>query len=144
MWLPIGRHAQFGTIVWEIAAAALAIGSIFLVVALRLIRRPNPTPVLATAIVTVAVGYSSAYSEPVFAANGGLNRGNALALALVGVLLGVSGAFLIRRPQLARLLLLVAASGILFGDVAGWIHRSTGPSKIPIAQPSTRPAAYSR
>jgi hypothetical protein len=124
-----GRYAQFGPVICAIAAGALAIGSIFLVGAVRLIRRSDLVAVLATAATTVVVGYSSAYGEPVFVGNGGLNRGAALFLAGLGILVGVGGALLMRKLRLIRLLLLVAAAGILFGDVAGWIHRSTGLSK---------------
>jgi hypothetical protein len=128
MWLFTGRYAQFGPVICAIAVAAMATASTFLMGAVRLIRKSDFVAVLITATVTVAVGYSSAYDAPVFVGNGGLNRGSALLLAVLGVLVGV-GATLVRRPRLVRLLLLIAASGILFGDVAGWIHRSAGPSK---------------
>ena len=129
VWLFSGRYAQFGPVICASAIAALAVGTTFLIGSVRLIRKSDLVAVLATAVVTVSVGYSWAYGEPVFVGNGGLNRGAALYLAVLGVLLGVGGAILIRRLRLVRLLLLVAASGILFGDVAGWIRRSAGPSK---------------
>lgn len=129
MWLFTGRYAQFGPVICAISVIAVAVGLLFLIYALRLIRKSDLVAVLVTAIVTVAVGYSSGYGEPVFVGNGSLNRGAALFGAAIGVFLGVAGAILMRRLRLARLLLLIAASGILFGDVAGWIHRSAAPSK---------------
>ena len=129
MWLFTGRYAQFGPVICAIAVGALVIGAIFLIGAVRLIRKSDLVAVLVTATAAVAFSYSSAYGEPVFVGNGGLNRGAVLFLAVLGILLGVGGAILMRRLRLGRLLLLVAAAGILFGDVAGWIHRSTGLSK---------------
>jgi hypothetical protein len=129
MWLVTGRYAEFGLVICAIAGAALTIGAIFFIGAVRLIRKSDLFAALVTAAVTLAVGYSSAYGEPVFVGNGGLNRGAALLLAVLGIFLGVVAQIIMRRLRLLRLLFLVAASGILFGDVAGWIHRSTGPSK---------------
>lgn len=145
MWLFTGRYAQLGPVICAIAVAALAIGSTFFIGAIRLIRRSDLVAVLVTVTATLAFGYSSAYGELVFVGNGGLNRGAALFLAVLGVLLGVGGVILMRRLRLVRLLLLVAASGILFGDVAGWIHRSTGPSKYdqPIRQLLSQPSRWS-
>ena len=129
MWLFNGRYAQFGPVICAIAVGVLAIGSIFLIGAVRLIRRSDLLAVLVTATAAFAFSYLSAYGEPVFVGNGCLNRGAAMFLAVLGILLGVGSAILMHRLRLVRLLLLVAAAGILFGDVAGWIHRSTGLSK---------------
>src|SRR5215475_6158122 len=91
MWLFTGHYAQFGPIICSIAVAVLAIGSTFLIGAARLICKSDLVAVLTTGMATVAVGYSSAYSEPVFVGNGSLNRGAALFLAVLGLLLGVGG-----------------------------------------------------
>jgi hypothetical protein len=130
MWLFNGRYAQFGPVICAIAIAALAVGFTFLIGAVQLIRKPDLVLVVVTATLASALGYSCAHGEPVFVVGSGLNRGAALFLAILGVLLGVVGAILSRRLRLVSLLLLVAASGILFGDVAGWLHRTTGPSKF--------------
>jgi hypothetical protein len=128
MWLFAGRYGQFGPVICAIAAAALSIGSIFLVGAVRLIRKSDLACLLVTASAAVAFGYSSGFSEPVFL-GGHLNAGAALIIAALGTLFGIGGEILIRRLRLVRTLLLIAGAGLLFGDVAGWIHRSAGPSK---------------
>jgi hypothetical protein len=146
MWLLTGRYAAFGPVICVIAVAAGAVGATFLIGAIRLIRKSDLGAVLMTAMGAVAYGYSSAYGEPTFVGNGALNRGAALSVAVLGVLLGVGGAILLSRLRLLRLLLLIAASGILFGDVAGWIRRTTGPSKYdqPIGQLLSPPGALTR
>lgn len=101
MWLFTRRYAQFGPVICAIAVAALDIGSTFLIGAVRLIRKSDLLAVLVTATVTAAVGYSSGYGEPVFVGNGGLNRGAALFLFVLGVSLGVGGAIMMRRLRIA-------------------------------------------
>lgn len=130
MWLFTGRYAQYGPVICLIAFATLAVGLIFFVSAVRLARRSDLVAAIVTAAFAAFFGYSSSYGEPVFVGNGTLNRGAALFLAVIGLVLGVCGKIFARRLRLTRLLLLLAAAGILFGDVAGWIHRSTGPSKF--------------
>jgi competence protein ComEC len=110
MWLFTGRYAQFGPVICLIAIAALSIGCIFLLGALRLARRSDLAALLVIATVAVAFGYSSAFGEPVFVGNGGLNRGAALFVAVLGILLGVGGAILTHRVRLLRVLLLIAAA----------------------------------
>ncbi len=72
--------------------------------------------VLITATVAAAIGESQAFGEPIFVGNS-LNRGVALVLAILGILLGVGGVILSQKLRLIRVLLLVAATGILFGDL---------------------------
>jgi len=56
MGLFVGRYAQFGPVIFAIAAAMLAIGSTFFIGAVRLIFKRDLVALLATAISTVAVG----------------------------------------------------------------------------------------
>jgi hypothetical protein len=111
-----------------IALVALAIGVMLLAGVVRMICRSDLVPVLVIGGVAAVFGYSSSDGEPVFVGNGGLNIGAALFAAVLAILLGAIGAIL-GRLRLVRVLLLVSAAGILFGDVAGWLHRSAGPSK---------------
>lgn len=136
MWLFAGRYAHFGPIICAIATVALTVGLTFLGVAVRMARKPELALSCATALAALLFGYLAGYAEPVFVGNGGLNRGAALLVAVLGISVGLGGVVLTRRLHLMRVLLLAAASGILIGDVAGWIHRSSGPSKYdhPIAQ----------
>lgn len=73
------------------------------------------------------------FGEPVFVPGYGLNKGSALLLAVFATLLGVGVMTVLQRLRLWRVLLLLAASGIILGDVAGWLRRSAQPNKY---QPS--------
>ena len=129
MWLFTGRYAHFGPAICAIAFVALSIGLLFLFGALRLVRRSDVAAIIPFAALAAYLGYSSGFGEPVFVGNGTLNRGSALIAAVFGLMLGVCGALVPRRLRLTRMLLLLAAAGILLGDVTGWIQRSSGPSK---------------
>ena len=129
MWFFTGHYARYGPAICSIALGAVTIAVVFSVSAVRLVRRSDLIPVIVTATFAMFWSYSSAFAEPVFVGNGTLNLGAALILAVLGLMLGVAGKVLARKLRLTRLLLFVAAAGILFGDVAGWLHRSTGPSK---------------
>jgi hypothetical protein len=128
MWLFTGRYAQYGPAICVIALGVLSMGVIFLVIAVRLAQRRDVACVLITATLAAAFNESQAFGEPVFVSNS-LNPRTALFLAVVGILLGTGGVVLLIKLRLLRVLILVAASAILFGDVAGWIRRSAGPSK---------------
>ena len=136
MWLFAGRYAHFGLIICVIATVALAIGFTFLGVAVRMARRPELAMSCATALAALLFGYAAGCAEPVFVGNGGLNRGAALLTAVLGISMGLGGVVLTRRLHFVRVLLLAGAAGILVGDVAGWIRRSSAPSKYdyPIGQ----------
>jgi hypothetical protein len=131
MWLFTGRYAQYGPAICVIALGVLSIGVIFLVIAVRLVQRRDVACVLITAIVAAAFSESQAFGEPVFVSNN-FNHGTALFLAIVGILLGIGGVVLLNKLRLLRILILVAASATLFGDLAGWIRRSAGPSKYDV------------
>jgi hypothetical protein len=131
MWFFTGRYAQYGPAICVIALGVLSIGVIFLVIAVRLVQRRDVACVLITAIVAAAFSESQAFGEPVFVSNN-LNHGTALFLAIVGILLGIGGVVLLNKLRLLRILILVAASATLFGDLAGWIRRSAGPSKYDV------------
>ena len=133
MWLFTGRYAQYGPTICAIALGVLSIGVIFLVIAVRLVQRRDVACDLITATVAAAFSESQAFGEPVFVSNN-LNQGTALFLAIVGILLGIGGVLLLKlnKLRLLRMLILVAASAILFGDLAGWIRRSAGPSKFDV------------
>jgi len=133
MWLFTGRYAQYGPAICAIALGVLSIGVIFLVIAVRLVQRRDVACDLITATVAAAFSESQAFGEPVFVSNN-LNQGTALFLAIVGILLGIGGVLLLKlnKLRLLRMLILVAASAILFGDLAGWIRRSAGPSKFDV------------
>jgi hypothetical protein len=124
----MGRYAQYGPAICVIAVGAVSIGVIFLVIAARLVQRSDVACVLITATVAAAFSESQSFGEPIFTGNS-LDRGVALFLAVLGILLGVGGVILSQKLRLLRVLILVAASATLFGDVAGWIRRSAGPSK---------------
>jgi hypothetical protein len=131
MWLFTGRYAQYGPAICVIAFGVVSIGVIFLVIAVRLVQRRDVACVLITATVAAAFSESQAVGEPVFVSNS-LNQGTALFLAIVGILLGIGGVVLLNKLRLLRILILVAASAILFGDLAGWIRRSAGLSKYDV------------
>jgi hypothetical protein len=118
---------------------------VFLVSAARLYRRGDLVAVLVAGIVAALFGYASAFGSPVFVGDGSLNRGAALFVGILGVLLGVGGVMLTRQLRFLRMLFFVAAGGILLGDIVGWIARSRLPSKYD--QPAGRmhrPASPSR
>jgi hypothetical protein len=128
MWLFTGRYAQLGPAICIIALGVAAVGLVFVGVASRLVRRGDVGTWWTAGVilaVTAAAAFDGAFGEPVFVANS-LNRGAALILAIVGVLLGAGGAIVSSKRRLLGALLLVAASGILFGDLAGWLLRSAG------------------
>ena len=134
MWLFTGPYSQFGAAICLIALGVTAVGVVFIVIAARLIRRTDVSAT-RTGLVILAVAAAAAFSEfkavgePVFV-SGSLNRGAALILAIVGIVLGVVGTIVSSKRRLLGILFLVTASGMLFGDVAGWIRRSDNPSKF--------------
>lgn len=69
------------------------------------------------------------FGEPVFIPGYGLNKGEALLLAIAATLLGFGALVLPGSPRRWRTLLLLVSSGMLVGDTAGWIRRSAQPSK---------------
>ena len=132
MWLFTGRYGQYGPAICAIALGVAAIGIAFLVVAARLVRRSDVSAgsvvgVILAVMAAAVIGEVQAFGEPVFVSEG-LNKGAALMLAIVGLLLGAGGVSVSSKRRLLGVLLLVAASGLLFGDVVGWIRRSAGPS----------------
>lgn len=129
MWLFVGRYAHYAPAICAIAVAAVATACMFLARAARLVRRSDLLAVIVVAVSAAWFGYMSGFAEPVFVGNGSLNRGAALLLAIFGGVLGVGGAILPAELRMTRILLLFAAAGLIFGDVAGWIQRSAGPSK---------------
>lgn len=131
MWLFTGRYAQYGPAICVVALGVSSVAIIFLVIAARLVRRHDLASVIFTATALAAISEYQASGEPVFVSNR-LNRGVALILAIVGVLLGIGGVALPKKLRGLRMLILVAASAIIFGDVAGWIQRTTGPSKFDV------------
>jgi hypothetical protein len=134
MWLFTGRYSDFGAAICLIALGVVATGVTFIVLTARLVRRADVSPARA-AVIIVALAAAAAFSEvkavgePVFVSDS-LNRGAALVLAIVGIVLGVVGAIVSSKRRLMGILLLVIASGMLFGDVVGWIRRSAYPSKF--------------
>ena len=129
MWLFTGRYAQYGPAICAIAASVAAVAVTFFVMAVRSIQRSDLACILVVVTVAGAFSESGAYGEPVFASNH-LNLGVALLLAIVGLSLGIGGVFLSKKLRLSRVVILVAASAILLGDLTGWIWRSAGPSKF--------------
>lgn len=85
---------------------------------------------LLTFLIAMAIGEAIGFSEPVFIPGHGLNRGSALALAAAAALAGFGALLLPERVRGQRILILLVASGLLLGDVAGWIRRSAEPSKF--------------
>jgi hypothetical protein len=134
MWLFTGRYRELGPVICLIAFIAASIGSIFLIVAARLVRRHDLrarkfVSVLLAVIAIATVSERLGYGEQVFIPPHSLNRGGALFIAIVGMLLGAVGVILSNRARLLRVFLLLVASGILFGDLTGWLRRSAGPGK---------------
>lgn len=112
-----------------------AVGVAFLVAAVRLVRREDLTIsniAAAVGVMTATTAFSDvqAYGEPVYV-GGRLVIGAALFLVITGIVLGLGGFVVSGTRRWLGILLLVAAAGILFGDVAGWLQRSMGPSYIP-------------
>jgi len=133
MWLFTGRYSHLGPGICLIALAVASISAIFISSAARLVQRrdlkaANVVNLLLAAIPAAILGQAEGFGEPVFVSDG-LNGGEALFLAIAGVLLGFGGLILSNKLRLLRVLILIVASAILFGDIAGWIRRSAGPSK---------------
>ena len=134
MWFFSGRYRELGTAICLIALVTASVGSIFLIVAARLIRRQNFSSggIIGAVIALVAVSVISASlgsAEQVFIPPHSLNRGIALLVAIAGTLLGAVGVILSKGTRVLRVLLLVVAAGILFGDLTGWLLRLAGVSK---------------
>jgi hypothetical protein len=133
MWLFTGRYGNLGPLICTIALGIAAIGSAFIVIALRRVKRSDIREESAfgaiLALMAGAVfGGELAYGEQVFVSNR-LNEGAALFVAIIGILLGASGVVISIKRRLLGILFLVTAAGILLGGVVGWIWRTTGPSK---------------
>ena len=141
MWLFTGKYAGYGMAICEIALGATLIAIIFAVLAARLTTRAarrsasgvksdhiiwGVTILAAGAVFGEMVGFG----QQVFIPGYGLNKGFALILAVIATLLGLGAIGLPRRLLWWRVLPLVLASGLIFGDVAGWLRRSTEPSKL--------------
>ena len=140
MWLFTGRYSHLGPGICLIALAVASISAIFISSAARLVQRrdlkaANVVNLLLAAIPAAILGQAEGFGEPVFVSDG-LNGGEALFLAIAGVLLGFGGLILSNKLRLLRVLILIVASAILFGDIAGWIRRSAGPSKSYLQQAS--------
>ena len=134
MWLFTGRYRELGTAICLISFVAASLGSIFLIVATRLIRgqKFRTGKIIGVLLAAIAVGFISlgvGSAEQVFVPPLSLNRGIALFGAIAGTLLGSVGMILPNRTRLLRVLLLAVAAGILFGDLTGWLMRSAGRSK---------------
>ena len=119
LWLFTGRYRELGPAICLIAFIAASIGSIFLIVAARLIRRHDlragkVISLLLAVIAVTTISESLGYGEQVFIPPHSLNRGGALFIAIVGMLLGALGVILSNRARLLRVLLLLVGSGILF------------------------------
>ena len=96
---------------------------------------PNVVNVFLVAIPASFLGYAVGFGESVFVSDS-LNLGEALFLAVAGIVLGWIDVILSNRFRPLRVLVLFAASAMLFGDLTGWILRSAGPSKY------TSPAGF--
>ena len=134
MWLFTGRYRELGTTICLISFVAASLGSIFLIVAVRLSQRQkfSTWKIIGVLLTVIAVGFISVglgSVEQVFIPPNGLNRGIALFAAIAGTLLGSVGVILPNRTRLLRVLLLSVAAGMLFGDLTGWLLRSNGISK---------------
>jgi len=135
MWLFTGRHRELGAAICVIAFIAASIGSVFVILAGRLITRQDLSArkvlsfLLCAVTISATIGATQGFGEPVFTPPNALNRGSALFIAILGALLGVVGAMLSNKARLLRVLLLVVASGLLFGDLTGWLWRSAGATK---------------
>jgi hypothetical protein len=133
MWLFTGRYAQYGPTICAVALVVIFIGVAFMAIAARLALRHEVKSwsfvVLLTLTAAITFGESVGFGEPIFVPGYGLNLGAALILAISATSIGFTGVVLPRNLRGWRILLLVLAAGMLFGDVAGWIRRSGGPSK---------------
>jgi hypothetical protein len=139
MWLFTGRYAHYGVAICVTALGSAFIATIFAAMAGRLAFRGkgNSGRNLKSDIIWGFIILASAgafgglvgFAEPVFVPGHGLNKGNALFLAVSAVLLGAGALALPGNPRRWRVLLLLAASGMILGDVAGWLRRSAQPSK---------------
>jgi hypothetical protein len=134
MWLFTGRYRELGTAICLISLVVASLGSIFLVVAARLIRgqKFRTGKLIGVLLTAIAVGFISVglgSAEQVFVPPLSLNRGIALFGAIAGIFLGFVGMILPNRTRLLRVLLLAVAAGVLFGDLTGWLLRSAGRSK---------------
>jgi hypothetical protein len=133
MWLFTGRYAHLGAAICLITFVVASVGIVFVTRAARLIQRrdlnvPNIFNVLLVAVPASLLGYAVGSGEPVYVSDS-LNLGEALFLAVVGIVLGLIGVTLPSRLRPLRVLVLFAASAVLFGDLTGWILRSAAPSK---------------
>ena len=133
MWLFTGRYAHLGAAICLIALVVASVGLVFITTAVRLIQRrdlkvPSIVNVLLVAIPASLFGYAVGCGEPVFVSDH-LNLGMALFVAVAGIVLGLLGVTLSNRLRPLRVLVLFVASGMIFGDLTGWILRSAAPSK---------------
>jgi hypothetical protein len=139
MWLFTGRYAHYGVAICIVALGFASVAILFALTAGRLALRGEGRSgrdarsnsivwgliVLAAA---AAFGEIAGFEEPVFVPGYGLNRGDALILSVLATLLGIGALVLPRNLRRWRVLLLLGASGVLLGDVAGWLRRSAQPS----------------
>jgi hypothetical protein len=133
MWLFVGRYAHLGGAICLIALAVVSVGIIFMTLAVRVIQKrdlriPNAVNFLLLAIPASFFGYAVGSGEQVFVSDS-LNIGEALILAVGATLLGSTVAIMSNRFRGLRVLILIASTAVLFGDLTGWLLRSAGPSK---------------
>jgi hypothetical protein len=143
MWLFRGRYAQYGPVICGIALCFASIAAIFTLVAARITYRREGSSgrggttgkIIAGLLIAAAAmmfGEIIGFGEPVFVPGYGLNAGDALILAVAATLLGIAALVSPKRLRRWRVLLLVLASGMIFGDITGWIRRSAQPSKYDV------------
>jgi hypothetical protein len=133
MWLFTGRYAHLGTAICVITFVVASVCIAFITTAVRLIQRrdlkvPNIVNVFLVTIPASLLGFAVGSGEPVFVSDN-LNLGVALFLAVADIVLGLIGVALSNRLRPLRVLVLSAASAMLFGDLTGWILRTAAPSK---------------
>jgi hypothetical protein len=133
MWLFVGRYAHLGGAMCLITLAVVSVGIIFMTIAVRVIQRPdlriaNAVTILVVIILASFFGFAVGSGEQVFVSDR-LNVGEALFLAVAGTLLGSTAAIMSNRFRGLRVLILIAVTAMLFGDLTGWLLRSAGPSK---------------
>ncbi len=140
MWLFRGRYAHYGVAICIVALGFASVAILFALMAGRLALRSegrsgrevrSHSTIWGLIILAAAAAFGEivGFEEPVFVPGHGLNRGDALILSVFATLLGISALALPRNLRRWRVLLLLGTSGMLLGDVAGWLRRSAQPSK---------------